>query len=131
MAGLGHDHPTVRGLDRCVRLGLLMSTALLSAVRDCVTLATSPKSLRVCLASVREMLDLMAGIVGCRPVATPDDDPPDVVRGHAEFRAAARAHRELGERLTADLTRMLQLSRARRGAVIAEWRFVNPDEKDA
>jgi len=106
------------GLDRVVALGLEASAVLLGAMRESLTPQTTPKSLRACLASVRETLRLLAGLMTCRAVATatPDDDPPDVVRADAEVRSAARALREQAEAAVADLTGLLDTPRSRRGA---------------
>jgi hypothetical protein len=57
---------------------------------------------------VRETLRVVADVMARRRAVTPYGDPPDVVRVDAEFRAAARAHREQADSLVADLTQLLR-----------------------
>jgi hypothetical protein len=116
MTGPRYDHATLAGLERVVALGLEASTVLLGAMWDSLTPTTPPKSLRACLGNVHTILRLVTGLMARRAVATPDDDPPDVVRADAELRAAARALREQAEAAVADLTRLLDTPRSRRGA---------------
>jgi hypothetical protein len=105
MGGPRRDRAPLIGIEPCVVLCLEAQAVLLNIRRGSLT-HDAPKSLRVCLAAVRETLRVLTDLLARRAVATPDDDPPKVVRADAVVRAAVRTLREQAESLAADLTRL-------------------------